>query len=164
MGGARALIAKTWRNVIMELEESDTGRLLLSHFYKAQVSGALPPSFQFTESIDFLYQLGALDDPDSRRPFVILPKYTGAQTNCVASLNFCKSDALTSAIAYFGDIERHGTALTARPAQVIQLFSNLSSDTVDAPRNPPFFWLVVSTRLRQRMVAASHSMGAYSRS
>merc|ERR1719272_1651398 len=61
------LDCRALKNSLMELEEADTGRVLLSDFYKAEVSGAVPDPFEFTESIDFLRQLGAIDDSDSRR-------------------------------------------------------------------------------------------------
>jgi len=66
---------------------------------------------------------------------VILPNYIAARTNCHAPSNLytiCCSDECEGLL---GHIERHVTAPTAQPAQLIQIVSTLSSDTVDAPRN-----------------------------
>lgn len=134
-GRYQDLECRTLKDVLMELEEPDTGRISLSDFYKAQLSGALPPSFQFTESIGFLRQLGALDHTDPHRPSIILPNYIGARTNCLASSSFYTVCCIDECEGLLGHIEREVSSPTARPAQLIQIVSHLPSDTVDAPRN-----------------------------
>jgi len=134
-GRRQDLECRAMKNTLVELQEADTGRVLLSDFYKAQLSGVVPYPFQFTESVDFLRQLGAIDDSDSKQPSVILSNYIAAQTNCHGSSKFHQICCIAECDGLLGHIERHVAAPRARPAQLIQIVSSLSSDTVSAPRN-----------------------------
>jgi len=110
------LDCRALKNSLMELEEADTGRVLLSDFYKAEVSGAVPYPFAFTESIDFLSQLGAIDDSDSKRPSLILTNYVGSPVNCHGASKIHTICCIDECEDLLGHIERHITAPTARPA------------------------------------------------
>jgi len=134
-GRYQDLECRTLKDVLMELEEPDSGRVLLSNFYNAQLSGAVPTSFQFTESLDFLRQLGALDASDPKRLSVIIPNYVGARTNCLASSDFFTVCCIDECEALLGHIEREVSGPSAPPQELATLVARLPSDTVDAPRN-----------------------------
>ena len=56
---------------------------------------------------------------------------------CVIDFSFCIVCCIDECEGLLGYIERHVTAPTARPAQLLQIVPNLSSDTVDVPRSIP---------------------------
>merc|ERR1719429_920038 len=66
---------------LIKLENQGTGRVLLKDFYG---SG----QWQFQESVNYLRQLGALDESDPACLKVIIANYVNAPSNYVASSNF----------------------------------------------------------------------------
>merc|ERR550525_1379675 len=75
---------KSLKDSLLKLEEPGTGRVRLSTFYQSALQG----NWQFSETIDYLRQLGALDESDPQRPSVIIPNYINSPSNCVASSRF----------------------------------------------------------------------------
>ena len=67
----------------MDTEYRGTGRVRLSEFY----SGADDELWTFTESIEYLRALGALDETDPGSMSVIIPSFIASQTNCVTPSN-----------------------------------------------------------------------------
>ena len=53
------------------MEQAGTGRVPIESFYKSALDG----NWQFSESIECLQDVGALDDVDSSRMSVIIPNY-----------------------------------------------------------------------------------------
>lgn len=71
------------KETLVGLEDSaGSGRVLLSDFYGSSVNA---DKWQFSESIDYLRQLGALDETEPNLPRVIIPNYIAGPSNCVAS-------------------------------------------------------------------------------
>merc|ERR1719221_2465189 len=69
---------------LLDMEEAETGRVLLSTFY----ANALNGGWQFKESADYLRDLGALDESDPKRPSVVIPNYLNGRSNCLAASSF----------------------------------------------------------------------------
>jgi len=66
---------------LLALEDTrGSGRVSLARFY----SGRDSAEWQFSESVDYLRQLGALDESDPKRLRVIVPNYIGGANNCLA--------------------------------------------------------------------------------
>ena len=61
------------------------GRVRVADFYKKALNEG---QWQFSESIDYLRQLGALDESDAANPRVIIPNYISGPSNCVASSSY----------------------------------------------------------------------------
>ena len=62
-----------------------TGRvLLLSDFYRTD----LRAEFRFIERVDYLRDLSALDEIDSKHPSVIIANYLTSPANCLVSTSF----------------------------------------------------------------------------
>merc|ERR1719464_2380793 len=113
------------------MEHKGTGRVHLSSFYAGGVKGG----WTFTESVEYLRNLGALDETDPSRPSVVIPNYMTSQTNCLSSSGFysvCCSDECESLLQR---LERQLAAPIATPARIVELVSAMQSDTVHAPRN-----------------------------
>merc|ERR1719399_1662361 len=66
------------KNTLVSLGSS--GRVGLSTFYGGDKPGK---DWQFTESVNYLRQLGALDESDTRRLRVIVPNYLIGPNNCL---------------------------------------------------------------------------------
>jgi diadenosine tetraphosphatase ApaH/serine/threonine PP2A family protein phosphatase len=147
-GSYQNLECKELKNKLIAMEYRGSGRVPLSVFY----SGGLNGDWTFSESVDYLRNLGALDETDLKRPSVVIPNYMTSQTNCLTASGFyavCCSDECEELLSH---LERDIQAPHATPAHITQLVSALMSDTVDAPRN-------LSSALTQRLdqIAAVHS-------
>jgi len=90
------------KGALMKIEHHDTGRVLLKDFY----SGALDGDWQFSESVDYLRQLGALDDSDPTQLSIIIPNYVNAPSNCVASSKFYSVCCIDECEELFGTLEK----------------------------------------------------------
>merc|ERR1719210_217210 len=118
---------------LLKLENQGTGRVLLKDFYGAAAGGA----WQFSESVNYLRELGALDESDPARLKVIIANYINAPSNCVASSSFYSVCCIDECEALHGQLERTLAAPEATPERIAQIISALPSRTVDAPRDIP---------------------------
>jgi hypothetical protein len=139
---------RSLKEILVDMEHRGTGRVQLSDFYK----GGLGSDWQFSESVDYLRSLGALDESDGQRPSVVIPNYLSSQSNCLASSTFYSVCCLDECEGLLGHVERVVAAPSAEPRQIAEILSQLPSDTVDAPRN-------LSTTLLRRLdeIASLHS-------
>lgn len=141
---------KRLKDALVEYDVRGSGRVPLSDFYSQGLTG----TWQFQESANYLRQLGALDETNSQSPRVIIPNYISSPTNCVASSpsSFYSVCCLNECEGLMAHLERGIAASEASPEDILQLVSNLASDTVDAPRN-------LSSALLDRLndIASEHS-------
>merc|ERR1719203_768060 len=70
-GSFQDLSCKSIKNQLVELEHQGTGRVRLSSFYAGGVSG----DWTLSESVDYLRNLGALDETDPKKPTVVISNY-----------------------------------------------------------------------------------------
>merc|ERR1719336_2275601 len=102
----------------MELKESlvnieettGSGRVRLGDFYSGQ--------WHFSESVDYLRQLGALDESDKTNLRVIIPNYLNAPSNCIASSAYYGVCCIDECEEFASQLERKLQAPTASPAEV----------------------------------------------
>jgi len=132
---------------LMEMEEAGTGRVPLQSFYGAAVNG----KWQFSESLAYLQQLGALDESDSSRPAVIIPNYVNSPSNCVAASKFYSVCCMNECESLMGHLETQLASPEASAERILEIVSHLPSSTVEAPR-------ILPDQLAQRLgdVAAHH--------
>merc|ERR1719237_375644 len=100
----------------MKMEEAGSGRVRLNAFYTSALEG----SWQFSEHIDYLRQLGALDESDPQRPSVIIPNYINSPSNCVASSKFYSVCCIDECEALLGHLETHIAAPEASSAFIAE--------------------------------------------
>lgn len=132
---------------LMDLEGNMAGRVRLARFYKM----AFVSHWHFTEKPDYLRALGALDESNPNNPQVILSNYIMSRPNCQEASNLYAICCRNECEDLLGFLEaQFGTPL-ADPQRIIELVSELPSDTILAPRN-------LSSALVQRLdeVAAAH--------
>jgi len=131
LGAYQDISCRTLKAGLGEIEHKNTGRVLLSDFYRVGLEG----THLFIEHTDFLRRLGALDESDSEHPKLIIVNYLISQANCLASTSFHTVCCLDECQGLLGHLEQQIAAPTASPGRIVDLVSKLSSDSVDAPRN-----------------------------
>merc|ERR1719162_2213795 len=117
----------------MDLAPSGTGRVPLSNFY----SHSSKSVFQFSESVDYLRQTGALDETGPGGPAVLIPNYLAGPTNCIASSSYYSVCCMSECEGLMNELEHKIQAPTASPEQLLGIVGNLSSSSVDGPRGLP---------------------------
>merc|ERR1719389_1112239 len=107
------------------------GRVRISDFYKKALDEG---KWQFTESIDYLRNLGALDESDASNPRVIIPNYISGPSNCVASSAYYSVCCLDECEGILGQIEQRIAAPEATPSTIAALVAAIPSTTMPANR------------------------------
>jgi len=119
------------KSSLISKEDSGTGRIRLSEFYKPALgSGA----WQFQESVEYLRQLGALDERESE-PRVIIANYISSPSNCIASSSFYSVCCIDECESLLGHLEQQIAAPESTPERISALVAQLSSSSSIAPRN-----------------------------
>lgn len=118
---------------LLTQEEGNSGRVRLSDFYRLSLSAESP--FRFSETKEYLRRIGALDESNVRIPRIIIPNYVTSLSNCVSSTSFYSICCINECEGLLQHIENNLETPNAIPADVGQLVANLSSATVEAPRN-----------------------------
>eukprot|EP00746_Dinoflagellata_sp_MGD_P150112 gnl/MRDRNA2_/MRDRNA2_82043_c0_seq1.p1 gnl/MRDRNA2_/MRDRNA2_82043_c0~~gnl/MRDRNA2_/MRDRNA2_82043_c0_seq1.p1 ORF type:complete len:609 (+),score=122.05 gnl/MRDRNA2_/MRDRNA2_82043_c0_seq1:105-1829(+) len=120
------------RDGLAELDPKQTGRVDMRSFYMKRSIGP----WQLSESIDFLRQLGALDESSSiRGPQVIIPNYVTAVSNCDSPSQYFSVCCIHSCEDILNSIETGVKQASATPEDLISIVGNLSSGSINAPRN-----------------------------
>merc|ERR1719145_50803 len=133
---------------LVDMERGNTGRVPLSRFYGNSISDK---EWIFTESVQYLKLLGALDDTDPSSMSVIISNYLNGANNCVAGSKFYDVCCIDECDALVSHLEHQLVASEASPERILSLVAALPSDTVKAPRTLPD---VLTSRLRE--IAAHH--------
>merc|ERR1719336_1670451 len=131
LGAFQDIECRTVKAALADIEYKNTGRVLLSDFYRAGLQG----EFFFSEHVDYLRDVGALDESDPEHPSVIIPNYLASPSTCLVSTSFHSVCCFDECEGLMGHLERSIAAPTASPGRIAELVSGLQSDTVDAPRN-----------------------------
>merc|ERR1719515_331425 len=109
-----------------------TGRVSLGAFYGGRGAGN---DWRFIESVDYLRQPGALDESNPERLRVIVPNYLSGPNNCIEASEmhtYCCKDECGVLVA---EVERGIATPTGAAGEIVKIVSQISSDTVEAPRN-----------------------------
>jgi len=108
-----------------------TGRVRLADFYSGAVRDG---HWQFTESVAYLRELGALDESDPENPRVIIANYINSPSNCVASSSYYSVCCINECEALLGSLEERVGAADAKPGEISTLVAALPSATREADR------------------------------
>eukprot|EP00747_Dinoflagellata_sp_TGD_P211281 gnl/TRDRNA2_/TRDRNA2_84512_c0_seq1.p1 gnl/TRDRNA2_/TRDRNA2_84512_c0~~gnl/TRDRNA2_/TRDRNA2_84512_c0_seq1.p1 ORF type:complete len:516 (+),score=105.72 gnl/TRDRNA2_/TRDRNA2_84512_c0_seq1:221-1549(+) len=114
------LECKELKTELIKLDRQGTGRVALSDFYGGNMDNG---KWQFTESTDYLRQLGALDESDPQHPSVIVSNYVLGPANCIAGSNFYSVCCISECDGLLSQLEHEVAAPDATPAQIVALFS-----------------------------------------
>jgi len=126
---------RTLKSDLVGMEEAPgNGRVRLSDFYGSALHAG---KWQFSESVEYLRHLGALDESDPAMLRVIIPNYVNSPSNCIASSVFYGVCCIDECEDLMGHLERRLGSPTARPAEIIALVSALPSASHAANRTLP---------------------------
>jgi len=115
---------------LMNLDPKGQGSIPLNVFYGEKDEG----DYLFAESEDYLRSIGALDESRAKKPQVRIANYLYGPSNCIVTSSYYSVCCLNECEALMNELEGQIQAPTASPKQLVDLVSNLSSATVDAPR------------------------------
>lgn len=121
---------KGLKETLLAMEDRMPGRVLLSDFYHKGLYG----SWKFIEKVDYLRDLGALDESDPGKPRVIVPNYVGSKSQCLFSSGVYAICCPNECEVLMEQLELAIDDPDASPQQVVGLVENMSSPTVVAPR------------------------------
>jgi hypothetical protein len=117
---------------LLDFERGDTGRIRLADFYRA----GLDTRFYFLESKEYLQAVGALDISDSMAgPKVIVSNYVLAKSNCLAHGHTYSICCINECENLYGRLEYEVASSDTSAVHVASIIANMSSSTVQAPRN-----------------------------
>merc|ERR1719213_533290 len=125
---------KDWLVAIEDPSIGGAGRVRLSDFYGQALNNG---KWQFSESIDYLRQLRALDESDAKNPRVIIPNYVSSPSNCVASSAYYSVCCMDECESILGRLEQLVSAPEASPATILALIPSISSATMPSNRTLP---------------------------
>merc|ERR1719336_610071 len=124
------------RQMAAELRSLDvmgSGRVPLDQFYSQPKSA----DYVFTESTEYLRQIGALDEAGGVKPQVRIANYLMGPSNCIASSSYFSVCCLSECEGLMRELEQKIQAPTASAVQLLGLVGNMSSSSVEAPRDLP---------------------------
>merc|ERR1719440_1835146 len=119
---------------LIGLESQKDGCVSVSHFYKGMKDQG---KWQFSESPDYLRELGALDDSNPQNLRVIIPNYLDGLSNCVASSSYYSVCCINECEEVLSRIEKHFQAPDASPKEIAELVPTLASSTMPTNRRLP---------------------------
>merc|ERR1719189_2469829 len=131
LGVFQNLECRSLKGALADMEYKNTGRVLLSDFYREGMKG----EHLFIEHVDYLRKLGALDESDPRHPSVVIANYLAGQANCLASTSFHSVCRIDECEGLMSQLEIEVASPTASPTRIAEVVGMLHSDTVEAPRN-----------------------------
>jgi len=109
-----------------------TGRVSLKDFYTRKAVGP----WMLSESPEFLRQLGSLDESSqSLGPQVIISNYIHAVSNCDNPSEYYSICCIHECQGLLNHLEVKIRAPTAAKEIILGLVMNMSSDSIEAPRN-----------------------------
>jgi hypothetical protein len=119
------------KSALLKMEENNNGRVRLSDFYGNSIEGG----WQFSESIGYLRQLGAMDESNPEKPRVIVANYMYGASNCLATTGFYSVCCINECENIAGQVERRLAAPAASAEEVAAIVAAIPSATVPAPRS-----------------------------
>eukprot|EP00438_Fugacium_kawagutii_P031411 Skav205761 [mRNA] locus=scaffold1714:273856:274944:- [translate_table: standard] len=124
---------KDLKRSLTKIEHAGTGRVLVKDFYGFALKG----HWQFSESIPYLRELGALDESDPSNVAVLIPNYVNSQSNCVASSSVYSVCCINECEGLLSHLEREVAAPEVEPERLLEIVSEMPSASVPAPRTLP---------------------------
>jgi hypothetical protein len=130
-GRWQAAECRTLKGQLTEMEDQGTGRVRLSRFYSSALNEG---NWQFSESVDYLRELGALDETQPNNLRLIIPNYINSPSNCIAPSQYHAVCCIDECEELIGHLEQTLAAPSATPSEVALMISALPSATVPANR------------------------------
>merc|ERR1719265_503652 len=130
------------RRGLAGMDSDATGRIPFSEF-----TGKRIDSWAFLEPVDYLRNLGVLDETDEAvGPKVLIPNYVASMSNCAETSPFFSVCCLDECGSVIGKLERAIKQPTATVEQIVLALEGVTTGTMEEPRN-----LSKGTRYRQML-------------
>lgn len=109
------------KTLLTDMDHNKAGRVKLTDFYAAAMNG----EWRFSESKEYLKQLGALDDSSSwSGPQVIITNYMQAASNCIVSAPHYRVCCMNECEDILDEIESVVKAPLGSPATILAVLEN----------------------------------------
>lgn len=108
---------------------SGNGRVPISKFYATDEA-----EHSFTESFKYLRAIGALEEPAGLEPRLRIANYMNGPSNCIVTSSYYSVCCISECFSLMNEIEDKVKGPLATPAQLMAMVKDMSSPTVDAPR------------------------------
>merc|ERR1719428_2305019 len=122
------------KNWLVEVEDTSVGgagRVRIADFYGRALHDG---KWQFSETVDYLRQLGALDESDSSNLRVIIPNYISGPSNCVASSAYYSVCCLDECEGILGQLEEKIASPEASVSTILSRVSMTPSASMPSNR------------------------------
>mmetsp|Transcript_119481 Transcript_119481/g.230500 ORF Transcript_119481/g.230500 Transcript_119481/m.230500 type:complete len:578 (-) Transcript_119481:19-1752(-) len=122
------------KDMLVDMEDKGTGgagRVRLADFYRASLYEG---KWQFMEGIEYLRELGALDDSNPDNLKVIIPNYINGPSNCVAGSSYYSVCCVNECEEILGHLEIKIAAPEATPTKIANIIAQLPSATIAGNR------------------------------
>merc|ERR1719199_1847062 len=113
---------------LKELDPEGLGRVPLGLFYGQPASA----SYHFSESADYLRQIGALDETTPGNPKVIITNYVAGPSNCIATSSYYSVCCLSECSEIMAELEHLIAAPSASPEKLLSLIGTISDESLPA--------------------------------
>lgn len=113
---------------LVSMDHGTTGRVKLSDFHGAALAG----EWRFSESKDYLRELGALDESSRwHGPQVIITNYLQSPSNCIVYSPHYRVCCANECEDVLGDIEASVASPLASPEDILRIVSNITASLED---------------------------------
>jgi len=102
-------------------DRKGSGRVRLADFYRPALVGG---EFQFTETVDYLRESGALDESDAGVQRVIIPNYLHSFSNCLNSSTYYAVCCMNECEQLIGQLESKIQAPSAPPSMLLHILAD----------------------------------------
>jgi hypothetical protein len=158
VGGITQNFASFWESECTEMKDQliamdthGTGRVPLSKFYGT----GLDADWRFAESESYLRDLGALDETSMwQGKQVIIPNYIQAASNCIVSASHYLVCCVNTCEGLLGELEAGVGEPVGTTQEILQLVSNMTSQTALDDDEPPRLQGSLAAQLEQ--ISAAH--------
>jgi len=122
---------KDWLVAVEDTGVGGAGRVRMADFYGQALNNN---KWQFSESVGYLRELGALDESDASNPRVIIPNYVQAQSNCIETSAYYSVCCQDECEGILGRLEGLVSAPEASPSTLISMIPMIASASMPSGR------------------------------
>lgn len=115
---------------LIAIDADGSGLIPLSTFYVRSDKR----EYQFTESVEYLREISAIDDSWAREPRVRIANYVAGPSNCIASSEYYSVCCLSECDGLLNELEGSIRGPTASSERVIRLVGNMTSSSMLVPQ------------------------------
>lgn len=119
-----------FKEALMPMEDRGTGRVRISDFYQAGLGG----KWQFSESVGYLRELGALDEASPGNLRVIMVNYITGASNCFGTTKYHEVCCISECEGLLAHLERQFASPSVAPEELARFVAMMPSATVPAHR------------------------------